>query len=393
MAHFTRMAHMIQRLLALISGKQKLRIFLQNIYVWVSKHVVLLPPLGVAIELTYACNWRCRMCFHHRPSVHDKMTETIIARRREELTTEEVKALLTDFSRSGVRHVSLHGGEPLIRPDFCDILAHASRSGLHISTFTNAALITDEIARQMVTHLHDLGTSIHGGETIHDLVTGIPGSFKQAMEGIKRVLAAKKAAGSVTPNINLACIVTAVNHRNLAELVHVARELGLAQFGFGIVTFTDQRAMDATRRMLGFKGCGASFLGDSLIEPDLFEIAPDEYAKAIAEAKRLANEADIRAVDYPFTSREAIIKAFSDPFYRLGKWCNYPWYSSVISSYGDVYPCIQFSFLCDGFGNIRTQRFRDVWRGPAYREFRRNFRRSGCYAPVCAKCCSIIDAS
>lgn len=387
------MGHLVQKILAAVSGNQKLRIFLQKVYVWFSQNVVLLPPLGVAIELTYACNWRCSMCFHHRPSVHDKMNDTIVARRREELTADAIKSLLDDLARSGVRHVSLHGGEPLLHPGFCEILSHASRVGLHTSTFSNAALITDDIARQMVLHLHDLGVSIHGGEAVHDQVTGVPGSFRNAMDGIKRVQRAKSEASSATPHINLACIVTAVNHRHLSELVHVARELELDHFGFGVVTFTDRSAMDATRRMLGLKACGTSFLGDSLIEPDLLEVDPAAYSKAIADAKRLAAEEDIRVEGYPLTSHEAITQAFSDPFFRLGKRCNYPWYSSVISCYGDVYPCIQFSFLGDAFGNIRSQRLRDVWRSPVYREFRRNFRRSGCYAPVCAKCCSIIDES
>src|SRR5262249_32978414 len=32
---------------------------------------------------------------------------------------------------------------------------------------------------------------------------------------------------------------------------------------------------------------------------------------------------------------------------------------AYISPYGDVYPCVQFPYAC---GNVRTQRFGDIWR-------------------------------
>lgn len=384
---------MIQKVLALISGNYAIRVFLQKCYVWISQHIVLLPPLGIAIEMTYACNWRCRMCFHHRPEIHGKMAATIQSRRKDELTTSELKTLIDDLIRSGVRHVSLHGGEPLIRPDFAEIVTYAANQKLHTSTFTNATLITDEIARVMVDNLHDLGTSIHGNETVHDQVTGVPGSFRQALDGLLRLQSAKRAAKSATPHINLACIVTAINYRHLAELVDVVKQLGLDHFGFGIVTTTSPAAVDATRRMLGFKVCSSPFLGDALLDPELLNVNAAEYRNEIEKAGRLAGKHGIRVSSYPFNSDSAITQAFSDPLFRLGKRCHYPWFSSVISTYGDVYPCIQFSFLGEGFGNIRTSSFRTIWRSPAYRSFRATFLRRGCYSPVCAKCCSIIDES
>jgi hypothetical protein len=277
------------------------------------------------------------MCFHHRPEIHGKMAGTIQSRRKDELTTAELKALIEDLIRSGVRHVSLHGGEPLIRPDFAEILTYAASRKLHTSTFTNATLITDEIARIMVENLHDLGTSIHGSEAVHDQVTGIPGSFRQAVDGLLRLQAAKRAAKSMTPHINLACIVTAINYRHLAELVDVAKQLGLDHFGFGIVTTTSPAAVDATRRMLGFKACSSPFIGDALLDPGLLEVNAAEYRNEIEKARELAGNNGIRVFSYPFNSDSAITQAFSDPLFRLGKKCHYPWFSSVISTYGHVF--------------------------------------------------------
>ena len=39
--------------------------------------------------------------------------------------------------------LTLTGGEPLLRPDFCDIYAYAHGLGLVLTVYTNATLITE----------------------------------------------------------------------------------------------------------------------------------------------------------------------------------------------------------------------------------------------------------
>jgi len=384
---------MTRSLVQTIVNRPALRLFLQRLYCTVSRRLHLLPPLSVAVELTYACNWRCHMCFHHRPDAHARMAETINSRRRQELTTVELKDLFSQLAAMGVKHVSLHGGEPLIRPDFCDLLADAHGKGLDVSTFTNATLITEEIAEALVRHMPFLGVSIHGTEAVHDRVTGIPGSFRKSMAGLQRLREVKRRFGSETPRIHLTCIVTALNCEHLDGMAEVARELGLEEVGIGPPTFTSEEAMSETRaRLPSAKGRG-DFLGDSLVPAETVRVDAARYGDAVQRLKDAAGRLGIRANTYPFCSEEEIAAYFADPKRALGRGCNYPWYSSVVSTYGDVYPCIQLSFLGYNMGNIRERPFRSVWHSPAYRDFRRAFLKSNRFLPVCAKCCSVVDES
>jgi radical SAM protein with 4Fe4S-binding SPASM domain len=333
------------------------------------------------------------MCFHHRPDVRDRMAGTLSARRGEELTTGEIKALISSLAAMGVKHVSFHGGEPLIRKDFCDLVDFAAAGGLDTSTFTNATLITDEIAARLAGRLSDLGVSIHGGEQTHDAVTGIPGSYRRAMEGVGRLLRARGDAAAACPRVHLTCIPTGVNYEHLDEIVAVAVELGLPSAGIGAVTFTDEKAMRASCRALGADppGAGHPFLGDSLVPAEVLRVDPAKYLASMARLRARAAAAGVAVAESPFSGEEEIAAYFSYPLAALGHHCNYPWYSSVVSAYGDVYPCIQFSFLGLKMGNIRDSAFPAIWRGAEYREFRRRFRRAGCYLPVCAKCCSVVE--
>jgi radical SAM protein with 4Fe4S-binding SPASM domain len=381
---------MVRTLINYMASRPRLRVAAQRSYARISRNVRLLPPVGVAVELTYACNWRCKMCFHHRPAVHDAMVKTLTSKKAEELSIEELKALVDEIAAMGVKHLSLHGGEPLIRPDFCELLEYAAGKGLHTSTFTNATLITEEVAACLVKHLCDVGISIHGAEGTHDAVTGVPGSFQKAVAGVQRLQEAKRRTNSAQPVIHLVCIVSRWNHEHLDEMVNVARQVGLTEFAVGLTTFTSREAEEATLKLTGARNDSTTFLGDSLIEPETLQVDPVRYRQAVDRLQRAAHEAGIKASAYNFRSEEEIMLAFADPFFRFGRRCDYPWLSSLVSAYGDVYPCVQFSFLGFNMGNIRQIPFPKIWRGHAYRQFRSGFARNRCYLPACAKCCFVL---
>ena len=54
--------------------------------------------------------------------------------------------MLTEAAGLGALSVRITGGEPLLRPDFEDLYVFARRLGLEVLLFTNARLITPELA-------------------------------------------------------------------------------------------------------------------------------------------------------------------------------------------------------------------------------------------------------
>lgn len=97
------------------------------------------PLLGrLDMELTERCNNDCIHCCINLP-------EDDPAKCRE-MTTEKVKAVLSEAASLGCLTVRFTGGEPLLREDFQELYLFARRLGLKVLLFTNARLITSEIA-------------------------------------------------------------------------------------------------------------------------------------------------------------------------------------------------------------------------------------------------------
>jgi len=139
------------------------------------------PLLGsLDIELTERCNNNCIHCYINLP-VDDPA-------RKKELPTEKIKYILTEAASLGCFTVRFTGGEPLLREDFEDIYIFARKLGLKVLLFTNATLITPQIAGLFchVPPREKIEISVYGmSKKSYEAVTRNPGSFQAAMKGIK----------------------------------------------------------------------------------------------------------------------------------------------------------------------------------------------------------------
>src|SRR5947209_15324161 len=85
-------------------------------------------PIVAGLELTFRCNLACIHCYVNLPAA-DR------AEKARELTTEEWFRVIDQCADAGVLWLTLTGGEPLLRPDFCDIYEYAHEKGLVISVY------------------------------------------------------------------------------------------------------------------------------------------------------------------------------------------------------------------------------------------------------------------
>lgn len=74
---------------------------------------------SLAIEITKKCNLRCVHCYLPAGDAAE-----------EELTTGEIKNLIKLAKGLGARSVSIGGGEPMLRPDYIEIIKYALGSGI-----------------------------------------------------------------------------------------------------------------------------------------------------------------------------------------------------------------------------------------------------------------------
>jgi MoaA/NifB/PqqE/SkfB family radical SAM enzyme len=137
------------------------------------------------------CNLRCVHCYS---GSRDRRYEG-------ELDTAEGKALIDDLAGFGVPVILFSGGEPLMRPDILELIAHARARGVRSVLSSNGTLITAELARELKgLQLSYVGVSLDGLEPTHDRFRGVQGAFAQAMAGLRNCREAGIKVGCASPS-------------------------------------------------------------------------------------------------------------------------------------------------------------------------------------------------
>jgi PqqA peptide cyclase len=95
-------------------------------------------PLGLLAELTYRCPLHCPYCSN--PAQRSAGTE---------LTTAQWERVLAQAADLGVLHVHFSGGEPLLRPDLCDLVRAARALGLYTNLLTSGIPLTAALAKRL----------------------------------------------------------------------------------------------------------------------------------------------------------------------------------------------------------------------------------------------------
>jgi len=136
------------------------------------------------LELTERCNNNCIHCCINL-SLDDAYA------RKRELSAEEIKNVLKEAVLLGCLSVRFTGGEPLLREDFEELYIFARRLGLKVVIFTNATLITPDLAAlfRKIPPLEKIEVTVYGmNDSSYETVTRVPGSYETAWRGINLLL-------------------------------------------------------------------------------------------------------------------------------------------------------------------------------------------------------------
>jgi radical SAM protein with 4Fe4S-binding SPASM domain len=160
------------------------------------------------------CNMSCPHCYAaaaYRPSPED-------------LSTDEARRLLDDMAGCGVRIVIFSGGEPLLRPDLLELVAHARRVGIAPQLSTNGVFIDNECAgRLAAAGVAYVGVSIDGIPEFNDPYRGMDGGHAAACRGLR----CARAAGMRT---GLRMTLTKRNAAQLDPMLELATDLEVDRF-------------------------------------------------------------------------------------------------------------------------------------------------------------------
>ena len=135
------------------------------------------------MELTERCNNNCIHCSINLP-------RDDLEAQKKELSTKDVKNILSEAASLGCLKVRFTGGEPLLRDDFDEIYLFARRLGLRVSIFTNGTLISERLAElfSRFPPKQKIEVSIYGMKKgSYEAVTRSRGTYKSAFMGINRL--------------------------------------------------------------------------------------------------------------------------------------------------------------------------------------------------------------
>ena len=132
------------------------------------------------LAVGYDCNHKCLCCpLTTYDRLHKKIELTDIIKR------------INRIPMSEENHIILSGGEPMLHPDFFEILNYLSKNNFYITILSNSSKCKDPAFTKLLAGYHqlDVVTAIHSSNTkIHDEMTGISGSLLETLEGIDNLV-------------------------------------------------------------------------------------------------------------------------------------------------------------------------------------------------------------
>lgn len=174
-------------------------------------------PSHFLIELTDACNLKCRHCYRESSP-----------QNKRRLPTKQLLGILQDMSENGVSTVELTGGEPTIHPDFKEIFRFCADKFNLVAIITNGWFIDEDLGKEISRFKQKVIVQVDlDGDSaeMHDNLRGVNGSFEHALSAI-RTLSKHDVRFRVAMN------VYPQNYYSIENTLELARSLGATWFSF-----------------------------------------------------------------------------------------------------------------------------------------------------------------
>ncbi|TFH61474.1 MAG: radical SAM protein [Candidatus Zixiibacteriota bacterium] len=279
---------------------------------------------SVGWGITDRCNLSCPHCYSSAVKVSDG-----------ELNTDECRRLIDYLGQVGVGSIGWTGGEPLLRKDLEDLIAHAHNYGIKSGITTNGVPLTAKRIQSLKkAQLSSLQISLDGStaDRNYDIRRASAKEFQLVIDGIKMSLDAGLP-------VYLAMIICRATLDDVLDYVEMAKELGVKKIRYcGFVPHGGGKDDEINRKMgFGDRLGDLADLMEKLVVMDSPSALPDVAFGPPPPA-------------YDFHQCKAGVDAF------------------YIASNGDVYPCTSLIFDRFKVGNVREQSLDDILSSPKMTE-------------------------
>ena len=283
-------------------------------------------PLGLLAELTHACPLACAYCSNPLE----------LTRRADELDTEDWRRVLTQAADLGALQCHFSGGEPLLRRDLVDLVAHAAGLSYYSNLVTSAIGLTEDKARALRdAGLDHVQISIQADEPVlSDRLAGIA-SFDR-----------KIAAARLVKEMDWPLTLNVVLHRQNLDRVGA------------ILEWVEELGADRVEL------ANTQYYGWALRNRENLLPSREQLERA---------ETVVRAARERLRGRTDVIWVLPDYYERYPKPCMGGWGARqfVVGPEGNAWPCLAAHELPLPHANVREHSLEWIWRSsPMFEAFR-----------------------
>lgn len=272
-------------------------------------------PYRMDLALTYRCNNDCAHCYNIRPRA---MAET---------STDRWKHMLDRLWEAGIPHLVFTGGEPTLRPDLPELIAHAEKNGQITGLNTNARRLSEPgyVERLAAAGLDHVQVTVesHNAE-IHDALVGAPGAWRQTIAGLRQALSTKLFVMTNTTLLRS-------NSLGLTETLDFLADLGVSTIGLNALIYS---------------GRGAT-VGSGVSEAELAPLLDVARARTEAHGQKLIWYTPTQYCHFNPVQLDFGVKG-----------CTAALYSMCVEPDGNVIPCQSYY---TPLGNLLTDDWRSIW--------------------------------
>lgn len=297
---------------------------------------------------TNRCNLKCAHCYQDADECDSR-----------ELSTEEARTMISDIARAGFKIMIFSGGEPLMRDDIFELVAHAASCGLRPVFGSNGTLITQDVARKLkAAGACAMGISIDSLDAEkHDKFRGVNGAHAATLAGIE-------ACKSVGLPFQVHTTVVDWNRDEVCDITRFAKEMG---------------AMNHSVFFLVPVGRGKDISDES--------IDVEQNEQLLADILRAGCDAGIEVKPTCAPQFMRIAEQIGVQT-RYTRGCLAGLTYCVVGSEGIVRAC---AYMTEDAGDVRKQPFDEIWRtSPVFQELRTQAYKGACgacdYKGVCGGC-------
>ena len=310
-------------------------------------------PIKLTISVTNKCNKKCMTCDIWKIYDEDRSSKTT------ELSLENYRQLFNELDECGLIYIEYTGGEPYLREDIAQIIIESFHriASLQFIAITTNGYNPKNIVSQTRTMLEEippecsimLGVSIDGDKTLHDEIKGVTGSWLTAIQTLKQARVLAREYSNLRPHIS-----------------YTFNRINAGRFEESYQSILDQFPVSLDDFSFSIEHSGLLYHNQNSIEIDVEKIGKD--LRYLANNPRKTSTLDPVAL-FRSKSYDKYLEGII-PFINGEKQlrCAAMQLSGYIGPYGNVYPCIMWD---KKLGNIRKTSFKEVWRSPLLREYKK----------------------